>query len=179
MKTAVRAPLPITYILHSIPSLSNRVTQSFDVTLYLDNGRRIFQKTFLCAQLLNGEHPSVKIGDLAQAANKGASADEAHTPPDESQNTLQSVFAGGESKTPAFADPGWVSARRERPRSPTRSDGENLGVWQYKIPVLLHIVGIDHVRALETIAMAISRAERVLSPELRTIPLVGFASSVF
>jgi len=31
-------------------------------------------------------------------------------------------------------------------------------------PVLLHAVGIDHVRAPETIALAISRPEPVMSP---------------
>ena len=46
------------------------------------------------------------------------------------------------------------------------------------IPVLLHAVWIDHVRPLETIVLAISRPERVISPELRTIPLVGLTSCV-
>jgi hypothetical protein len=41
--------------------------------------------------------------------------------------------------------------------------------------VLLYAVLINHVRALETIVLAISRPERVISPELRTVPLVGLA----
>ena len=45
-----------------------------------------------------------------------------------------------------------------------------------QIPVLLHAVGIDHVRPLETIVPAISRPERLISPDLRTIPLVGLTS---
>jgi len=46
-------------------------------------------------------------------------------------------------------------------------------------PVLLHAVAIDHVRAPEMIALAISRPDPVMSPELRTIRFVGFASCVF
>src|SRR5208283_3398327 len=63
------------------------------------------------------------------------------------------------------------------------------------IPALCHPVGLDHVPALETIAQAISRPERVISPrtgvgwvvegggghgtqpELRTIALVSLTSS--
>jgi len=41
------------------------------------------------------------------------------------------------------------------------------------------MVWIDHVRALDMIALAISRPEPVMSRELRTIRLVGFPSCVF
>jgi len=44
--------------------------------------------------------------------------------------------------------------------------------------MLLHAVWIDHVRALETIVLAISRPERVMSPEHRTIRLAARALCV-
>jgi len=46
------------------------------------------------------------------------------------------------------------------------------------IPMLLHAVWIDRVRPLETIVLAISRPERVMSPELRSIPRVGLTPGV-
>jgi len=73
------------------------------------------QKIILRAQSRTGERPAVKIGDFAQAAGRDVPAGEALTWPAESQNALRSVFARAASKTPAFADPGWASARRERP----------------------------------------------------------------
>ena len=45
-------------------------------------------------------------------------------------------------------------------------------------PLRPHSVSIDHVPALESIVLAISRSERVISPELRTIPLLGLTSPV-
>ena len=47
------------------------------------------------------------------------------------------------------------------------------------IPLRPHAVSIDHVRPIETIALAISQPERFISPDRRTIALVGIACPVF
>jgi len=47
------------------------------------------------------------------------------------------------------------------------------------IPVQLDSVWIDHVRPIAMIVLAISRPQRVISPDVPTIPLVGLTSAVF